>query len=1063
VADQVVISFAALLKRLRANSGLTQDELATAAGIHPRTVSDLERGISTRAQKATIRLLADALALDPTARAQFEAAARGRPITHGEASLASGGSCPNDPHEWLRNIVAALDALGVGAARAAIAQWPEQTRPDAAWLRWAEQLVTLTAEGRLTPSGQRPLPITTDEPFLGRADQAAALNGFIQRVQQGWGGLALVLGPEGIGKSRLIIETLGDGLTARQAEWVTLDRGEAGYRAWRRLLAPMWISCRRTALAPVSLLPHAALLDDVLLPADEADEPGAPLPGEVAAALAALLQHAASRCPIVIVLDDAHRGGASSDHLLIEVSRRISALSVGIIAAVRPDELEDRSPLRDYAQQTDGRTAPDLVTPVHVPALGFDAVAGMLRERIGTMPPADIVEQVLKQTGGHPQLVKFSRVEHDTQGAGTGSWQVRELDAEGSRGLEYAVLERSPETRHVLYAAAVCAAGHRIEAPLVARVADLQLAEVERILDAERRRESMLMPRVAGYWFQHGSWVDTLVRCCPPGLLRSLHARCLTSLQADPDADALSLARHGIAAGPPLVAAETLVMLARNAAEAALADHAFSAAASFYAAAAQQSQGPDRVRLLISQADALRFGGSWEQARTALKRAASLARSLDSAGYEALALVHLERLTWSYGLEERELTEQLRDLLGRLPDSEGTLRAQAQAGLALRLTISPRRHENEHMELAAAARRQLPSIPPSLARADILIGVRGGMQDSAPPEELLDYDRQMIELGVRFHSAYHLEEALVCRVIDLIRAGRFDEIPPAVRAHREFSERSAAQLVSYSQALVDAMLALAHGDFPSASASTAEAARLSAGWGKSMAHEALMAQSGWLLYETGQLDGLGEVLAGLPAEDVSGLNEPVWQLGAALIHAEQGNSPAATAILRQVGARTADFACLPRGPSRIGILATAATVLAHPNLAGVLPGADASRWGTSLARLLERHPDDTVLAGWPAVILGSKHRFIGLAQLASGHLPDALANLARAVDHNEYFEALHVRTRFDLARTLMRQPSTRSDGTIRMQQLKQRAASLGMAGLAAQAHTEANAQASERS
>jgi len=1059
VADEVVISFAALLRRLRANSGLTQDELAVAAGIHPRTVSDLERGISTRAQKATIRLLADALKLDPPVRAQFEAAARGRPISDRDASQAGGLSDTGDPHEWLKKTVAALDELGAGAAHAAIGQWREKAHCDTAWLLWAEQLVTLTAVGRLTPSGQRPLPVAPEEPFLGRDSQTAVLGGFLERMQRGRGGLALVLGPEGIGKSRLIIETLASRTTTMQAEWVTLDRGEAGYRAWRRLLAPIWISCRRSELAPVSLLPHTPVLDDILLPAAGADEPGAALPGEVAAAFAALLQHAARRCPIVIVLDDAHRGGASSDHLLIEVSRRVSARAVGIIAGVRPDELEDRSPLRDYVRQADGRTALDLVMPVHVPALDFDAVAGMLRERIGTLPPADVVEQVLTQTGGHPQLVKFSRLEHDTHGSGTSQWQVRELDAEGSRGLEYAVLERSPETRHVLYAAAVCAAGHRIDAPLVAHVAGLPLAAVEQILDAERRRESILMPRVSGYWFQHGSWVDTLMRCCPLGQLRSFHARCLASLQTDADADALSLARHAIAAGPPLVEAATLVMLAADAAEAALADHAFGTAARLYAAAAQHSTGAERVRLLISQADALRFGGGWEQAQTVLRRAASLARTLDSAGYEALALVHLERLTWSYGLEEKELTEQLRDLLRRLPDGEGTLRAQAQAGLALRLTISPRRHENEHLELAEAARRHLPAVPPSPARADILIGVRGGMQDSAPPEELLDYDQQMIELGLRFHSAYHLEEALVCRVIDLIRAGRLHEIPPAVRAHREFSERSTAQLVLYSQALLDAMLALAHGDFPSAGACNAEAARLSAGWGKSMAHEALMAQSGWLLYETGQLDGLGEVLAALPEEDVSGLNEQVWRLGAALIHAEQGDTAAASAILRQVAARTADFVCLARGPSRIGILATAATVLAHPNLAGVLATAETSRWGTSLARLLESHPDDTVLAGWPAVILGSKYRFIGLAQLASGDLSAAVTNLTKAADRNAYFAVLSARTQFDLARALMRQPSTRSNGTIQMQQVEQQAVDLGMAGLAAQAHAQTIDQA----
>ena len=72
------LSFAALLRRLRAGAGLTQEELAEAAGISPRSVSDLERGINRTARKDTALLLADALSLTGQVRALFVAAARGR-------------------------------------------------------------------------------------------------------------------------------------------------------------------------------------------------------------------------------------------------------------------------------------------------------------------------------------------------------------------------------------------------------------------------------------------------------------------------------------------------------------------------------------------------------------------------------------------------------------------------------------------------------------------------------------------------------------------------------------------------------------------------------------------------------------------------------------------------------------------------------------------------------------------------------------------------------------------------------------------------------------------------
>jgi tetratricopeptide (TPR) repeat protein/transcriptional regulator with XRE-family HTH domain len=78
VAEQPGLEFAGLLRQLRAKAGLTQEELAEAASLSPRSVSDLERGVHRTAQKDTARLLADALGLADPVRALFVAAARGR-------------------------------------------------------------------------------------------------------------------------------------------------------------------------------------------------------------------------------------------------------------------------------------------------------------------------------------------------------------------------------------------------------------------------------------------------------------------------------------------------------------------------------------------------------------------------------------------------------------------------------------------------------------------------------------------------------------------------------------------------------------------------------------------------------------------------------------------------------------------------------------------------------------------------------------------------------------------------------------------------------------------------
>ena len=78
VTEQPVLSFAGLLRQLRAEARLTQEELAAAAGVSPRSVSNLERGINRTARKDTAELLAEALGLAGRTRERFVAAARGR-------------------------------------------------------------------------------------------------------------------------------------------------------------------------------------------------------------------------------------------------------------------------------------------------------------------------------------------------------------------------------------------------------------------------------------------------------------------------------------------------------------------------------------------------------------------------------------------------------------------------------------------------------------------------------------------------------------------------------------------------------------------------------------------------------------------------------------------------------------------------------------------------------------------------------------------------------------------------------------------------------------------------
>jgi tetratricopeptide (TPR) repeat protein/transcriptional regulator with XRE-family HTH domain len=117
------VRFASMLRQLRAGAALTQEELAKAAGLNPRTVSDLERGLATTPHKDTVRLLAGALQLGGSARVEFEAAARGHAVpgrARGRGVAAATRTLPRDiasftgrQHELAELAEAAAGAGGV--------------------------------------------------------------------------------------------------------------------------------------------------------------------------------------------------------------------------------------------------------------------------------------------------------------------------------------------------------------------------------------------------------------------------------------------------------------------------------------------------------------------------------------------------------------------------------------------------------------------------------------------------------------------------------------------------------------------------------------------------------------------------------------------------------------------------------------------------------------------------------------------------------------------------------------------------------------------------------------
>jgi WD40 repeat protein/transcriptional regulator with XRE-family HTH domain len=93
VTERPALSFAELLRQLRAEAKLTQEELAAVAGVSPRSVSNLERGINRTAHKDTAALLAGALGLTGPTEELFVAAARGN-VPASQVLAAADGARP---------------------------------------------------------------------------------------------------------------------------------------------------------------------------------------------------------------------------------------------------------------------------------------------------------------------------------------------------------------------------------------------------------------------------------------------------------------------------------------------------------------------------------------------------------------------------------------------------------------------------------------------------------------------------------------------------------------------------------------------------------------------------------------------------------------------------------------------------------------------------------------------------------------------------------------------------------------------------------------------------------
>ncbi|MFJ8695101.1 helix-turn-helix domain-containing protein [Streptomyces roseolilacinus] len=207
--------FGIVLRRLREEAGLTQEELTRRSGVSVSTIRGLETGKRGNPRMTTVQQLADALALGSEGREELlRAAVPGHP---GGGGTEAGGPGPGEPVVEPRPAPAEQDPLADAAeqlAKAVAARWQREEEhrriqdPYPLPVRWDAADETLTdhwANIRRLPPGAASGPLD----LSGRLERIAET---YRRVPSG---RLVVLGRSGSGKTILALRFVLDHLKSR--------------------------------------------------------------------------------------------------------------------------------------------------------------------------------------------------------------------------------------------------------------------------------------------------------------------------------------------------------------------------------------------------------------------------------------------------------------------------------------------------------------------------------------------------------------------------------------------------------------------------------------------------------------------------------------------------------------------------------------------------------------------------------------------------------------------------------------------------------------------------------
>lgn len=503
-----------------------------------------------------------------------------------------------------------------------------------------------------TPVRQESAPVPATD-LVDREPEIALLRGCLEDALSGKAGLALITGPAGIGKSRLLREVrrlaAGTGATVLTARGSQLEKA-FGFGAVRQLFEPVLADAATRA----SLLTGSAECAGVVFDAVDgaAQQRNEGLFG-VLHGLYWLTVNLAATAPVVITVDDLQWCDTGSLRYLAYLLRRVEGIPVLVAATLRSGEQhEDEELLNELAADP----ATTLVMPGPLSRAGVEE---LVHERLGDAAEG-FVTACHHTTSGNPLLLRqllraleAERVRPDAAHADT----VRAI---GSRAVSSLVLMRfarmPAENRTVAQAIAVLGDGASL--PVVASMTGLSESVTAAAIAALARAEVLRAERPLG--FVHPLVEDAAYNDLSPGERELAHdraARVLAAIGASPE----KIAAHLLLVPPR--GDLGVVRVLRDAAERALERGAVESAAGYLDRCVAEPPAEDdlpRVLMGLGRIETLINGDS------ALEHLAQAYRTLCDPVAKAETAIMLAR-TLVFGGERGRATTVARAALDELP------------------------------------------------------------------------------------------------------------------------------------------------------------------------------------------------------------------------------------------------------------------------------------------------------------------------------------------------------------------------------------------------------------